>query len=96
MGEGVSQTQIPDHAHDIDSSVCEWCDAPFPEAGPTLVARYDPDGDLFEVDVICSTCDQHGPPMSSRRDRREWASKLRNKWSRLERLGWWLIRRAQR
>jgi len=86
----------PDQARDLDVGACQWCNAPFPEAGLTLVTRYDPDGDLFEVDVICSKCDQHGPPMSSRRDRREWASKLQNKWSRLERLGWWLIRRAQR
>ena len=95
-GTALPDGEVADRVAGLDVDECEWCGAPFPEAAAHLIALYAPDGELYEVEVICSSCDQHGPPMSSRRDRREWASRLETKWSRLERLGWWLIRRAQR
>jgi hypothetical protein len=87
---------LPEHASHLQVDECQWCEAPFPEAAATLRASYDPDGELYEVEVICDQCDRYGPPQSSRRDRREWASRLETRWSRLERLGWALIRRANR
>lgn len=75
---------------------CEWCHAPLPEAGPVCVNVYDPDGSHLEARWLCSNCHQYGPPMSSRRDRVEWAWKIEPQMSRLEKLGWKLIRRANR
>lgn len=92
----ATELHLPEHASHLQAAECGWCGAPFPEAAPTLVAHYDPDGELYEVDRICESCDRYGPPHSSRRDRREWAEQLRTTWSRLERLGWWLVEVANR
>jgi len=35
---------------------CEWCGAPFPEAGRMDVQEYDADGDPQQFNQICSAC----------------------------------------
>lgn len=75
---------------------CEWCNAPFPEAAATVTLLFDPDGYGYDTRVVCGQCDRHGPPMSSRRARKEAADRLETNMSLLERLGWALIHRARR
>lgn len=40
----------------VEPSECEWCGAPFPEAGRRDVTEYDPDGRPLESVSICSSC----------------------------------------
>jgi hypothetical protein len=54
------------HDHDIygptfenaetEPSECDWCGAPFPEAGRHSVTQYDPDGEPYDSFDICSAC----------------------------------------
>lgn len=80
----------------ITGGSCDWCDALLPEPGVFIVTKFDPSGEQFEQDVLCSGCHRYGAPQSSRREHIELAWKIRPQMSRLERLGWWLIRRANR
>ena len=81
----------------IATGSCDWCDAPFPEAAPFRIYAYNPeDGRHFETETLCESCRRYGPPGGSRRQRVEWAWTIEPQMSRLEKLGWWLIRRANR
>jgi len=35
---------------------CEWCGAPFPEAGRMDIEAFDADGDKMESNTVCSAC----------------------------------------
>lgn len=41
---------------DTQPSSCEWCGAPFPEAGRHDVTTYGPDGEQLETESICANC----------------------------------------
>jgi hypothetical protein len=40
----------------VEPSECEWCGAPFPEAGRHDVTVYNPEGEKMETESICSSC----------------------------------------
>jgi hypothetical protein len=80
----------------LESRVCTWCSAPLPEAGARYVVSYDREGRLQEARLVCDDCSRKGMPGTDRRRRLEWAWKIEPQMSRLERLGWWLIGRANR
>lgn len=80
----------------LEATECMWCGAPFPGASARYVVCYDPHGNQYEERIVCDNCNRKGPPFSSRRQRIEWAWKIEPQMSRLERLGWWLIRWGQR
>lgn len=40
----------------VEPGECEWCGAPFPEAGRHDVTTYDADGDRQETVHICGNC----------------------------------------